>query len=192
MKTNFNDPKFIEKLKQRDNSSLSLIIDHYSIQLYRFCLKHKLSESEIEDCIQNTWSTFIESVKKFEGRSHIRTYIFGILLNKMKEHWRQNKKHLHQPLEEESQQVFNSDIQTYLSPEKIVYNDQVGKILLESIDKLPSQQKTAFILKELQGESTEEICNMMNITRTHLGVIIFRAKNTLRRMVEQYNLNRMQ
>ena len=56
-------------------------------------------------------------------------------------------------------------------------NQEFMKILAEEIDKLPSNQKIAFTLKEIDGESTEDICKILDISVTNLGVLIYRAKN---------------
>ena len=49
----------------------------------------------------------------------------------------------------------------------------------------PIQQKMAFHLKEVQGNTSEEICNIIDVTITNLGVLLYRAKNKLRDCVER-------
>lgn len=57
----------------------------YTDQLYRTSLGLGFDDSAARELVQTTWATFAEAVGKFEGRSHIRTYLFGILYNKASE-----------------------------------------------------------------------------------------------------------
>ena len=125
-------------------------------------------------------------VENFQGRSHIRTYLFGIMYNKIKELWRSNKKYTQ---EDDMEQINFFDphgeyLTVPLDPSNWMESNEFLIILEEELQKLPSNQRIAFSLKEIQGETTEEICNIMDITSTNLGVLIYRAKLSLRKRLE--------
>ncbi len=184
---NLNSKDFINRLKERDPESLSLIIDKYTLSLYKMAKKNGLSDEQSDEVLQSTWTSVLENIERFEGRSHIRTYIFGILINKMRELWRKNKKFNTVENPQDLEPHFDSTghwLTAPKSPDEIVYNDQVGDILKLVIDKLPENQRLAFVMKEIEGIETEEICKILDISRTNLGVLIYRAKNTLRLSIE--------
>ncbi|MBD63831.1 MAG: hypothetical protein CME62_01380 [Halobacteriovoraceae bacterium] len=184
---NLSSPEFIESLKRRDHAAFDLLISEYQMPLYKAALKLKLNFDQAEEVVQQTWTSFFEGVEKFEGRSHIRTYLFGILYNKIKELWRSNKKYTAYFEDSELDKIFNEaghHIEQPRSPDAWLENQQLGEILSESLDCLPENQKLAFFLKEVQGESTEDICKIMGISVTNLGVLIYRAKNKLRLQLE--------
>lgn len=186
---NFSDPVFIQKLKDKDHESFELIINEYHEALFRSALKQKLGLDQAEEVVQATWISFFDKVSSFEGRSHIRTYIFGILYNKIKELWRSNKKYTHDYYDESAlDRVFNEEGYFAKSPGDPIYwiqNQELAKILNEEIEKLPENQKLAFSLKFIEGETTEDICNILEISVTNLGVLIYRAKNMLRVKIQQ-------
>lgn len=185
---NFNSIEFIKKLKQKDSEALSLIINSYTEALFKGALKQGLAEDQAEEVVQETWSTFINSVENFQQKSHIRTYLFGILFNKTKEIWRNNKKYTEHYEEYDLEALFSEGgafIQSPQAPDAWTHSRQIAEILKIEIDKLPENQKMAFLLKEVQGESTKEICNIMGISSTNLGVLIYRAKNNLRLQLEK-------
>lgn len=185
---NLSSQAFIKKLKQRDSEALTLLINSYHEVLIKGALKQGLAFDQAEEVVGSTWSTFFEKVENFEGRSHIRTYLFGIMYNKVKELWRSNKKYTEDHDENYLETLFNekgSFNQRPHSPDLWLENKEFMHILEQEIDKLPSNQKMAFVLKEVEGESTENICNILGISSTNLGVLIYRAKNRLRVRLEK-------
>ena len=59
------------------------------------------------------------------------------------------------------------------------------RILAKELEKLPNNQRIAFTLKEIEGESTKDICNILGVSNTNLGVLIYRAKSNLRLALEK-------
>jgi RNA polymerase sigma-70 factor (ECF subfamily) len=184
---NFSSDEFIKKLKDRDHEALTLLIEEYHQPLFLGAIKQKLGIDQAEEVVQETWSTFFQKVENFEGRSHIRTYLFGIMYNKIKELWRSNKKYTHDD-EVLLDNIFDDDgayITSPLDPSMWTQSNEFIHILDDELAKLPEAQRMAFYLKEIQGESTEDICNILSISNTNLGVLIYRAKNQLRIRMEK-------
>ena len=185
---NLSSQEFILKLKNRDHDSITLLINSYHEILIKGALKRKLSFDQAEEVVQSTWSTFFEKVENFQGKSHIRTYLFGIMYNKIKETWRSNKKYTEEYSSEHIEKLFNEDggfVQFPKSPQEWIESNQFIETLENILDKLPEKQKIAFQLKEVDGESTQDICNILNISVTNLGVLLYRAKNTIRLKLEE-------
>ncbi|MFT6630399.1 MAG: RNA polymerase sigma-70 factor (ECF subfamily) [Bacteriovoracaceae bacterium] len=184
---NFSSKKFIERLKLREHEALTLLIEEYHQALYLGAIKQKLATDQAEEVVQETWSTFFQKVENFEGRSHIRTYLFGIMYNKIKELWRSNKKYT-QNDEAFLDNIFD-DEGSYLSPPldpgQWSQSNEFIEILSEELEKLPEAQRMAFYLKEIQGETTQDICNILGVSNTNLGVLIYRAKTQLRVKMEK-------
>ena len=52
------------------------------------------------------------------------------------------------------------------------------------LDEVPDRQRLAFVLREVEGFETEEICNILQVSANNLGVLLFRARNRLRECLE--------
>jgi RNA polymerase sigma-70 factor (ECF subfamily) len=185
---NLSGPEFKNKLKERDSETISFLIENYHEALIKGALKQNLSFDQAEEVVQATWSTFFENSDNFEGRSHIRTYLFGIMYNKVKEIYRSNKKYTHEYDESTLDKIFDENghyQETPKDPSHWLESNEFNKILLQELEKLPEAQKMAFYLKEIQGEKTEDICKILEITNTNLGVLIYRAKANLRVALEK-------
>ena len=186
--TNFSSNEFIQKIKDKDPESLTVLINEYHEALFKAALKQGLGLDQAEEVVQGTWAVFFEKASNFEGRSHIRTYIFGIMYNKIKELWRSNKKYTSDYDDSSLEKLFNSDGsygQAPITPSSWSESKEMMNILYQEVQKLPPNQKIAFTLKEVEGETTEEICKILDVSVTNLGVLIYRAKNHLRLGIEK-------
>ena len=146
-------------------------------------MTHKLSKDEAEEIVQDTWSDFFAQIERFEGRSHIRTYLIGILYNKVKEHIRKKQRvHLSDNQNDDLQADESSNHWQAqpVTPDRRLGFKQSLESLQTALDQLPPKQKMALYLKEVESESTEHICKAMDISKENLGVLIFRAKKNLR------------
>ncbi len=198
MDLNFSTPEFLLALKQRDEDAITQLVKKYNRHLFNTAIGQHFSEDQAEELVQSTWSAFFDGIERFEGKSHIRTYLFGILYNKMKEAWRHQKKFVE---ENEDQTIdviidnqFNkdtgiwNDAQVPLDPEKLAWISETGKGIEFCLNKLGPTYRMAFYLKEVEGQDSQEICQTLNITRSNLGVLLYRAKNLLRKCLEKRSI----
>lgn len=186
---NLSSPDFLTKLKARERDTVSFLFNQYHETLFKGAMKQGLSVDQAETVVADTWSTFFEKIENFKGNSHIRTYLFGIMYNKTKELWRSNKKYTQEYQEYEIDNMFLEDGSHKgipQDPSKWVQSNQSIELIHTELLKLPENQRLAFTLKEIDGESTEDICKIMDVSSTNLGVLIYRAKNNLRLALEEY------
>ena len=186
---NLRSPEFLKKLQTRDNQAVSLVVKKYTSHLTNASFGLGFNESDSVELVQSVWVTFFEKVPTFEGRSHIRTYIFGILYNKAKELKRDRVKHTSKdPFEEVLEDKFDTNgnwIKAPLEPDKFIESVQTMEMINHCMETLPLQQKMTFYLREVVGNSTEEICNILDVSSTNFRVLLYRAKNKLRSCIER-------
>lgn len=190
MATNFSSNEFIESIKAGENSARDAIVRTYTSHLYRAGLGVGLSVEQSHDVAHSTWLTFFDVVARFEGRSHIRTFLFGIFYNKVSELRRSNKKYSEtDPIEDIMETKFAEDGHWKEglpgNPEAALDNAQGLEIISECLDQLPEQQKSVFQLKIVDEEKSGDICNILEISATNLRQLLYRAKTRLRECVER-------
>lgn len=171
------DPKFLEQL--------FIEINPY---LMRVCVANSIRDEKAEEVIHRTWETFFSKLENFEGRAQIRTYICGILFNKIREFRREQGRTVYEEDSEKIfEQAFTSDgwwTRSPHNPHRLFELSQATSLIEECLDGLSEQQKTAFVMKEVEEENSEEICNILGVNVTHLRVLLFRAKDKLRMCLE--------
>lgn len=194
LSTTFSSPEFLEQLRVRAPSAIEQVVRAYTEHLYRAALGMGFDQVNAREIVQNVFATFFESVIKFEGRSHVRTYLFGILYNKVSETRREDQKiDQTDPVEDVLERRFNSHgqwIKPPVSPEQFILATETMGLIEKCLEELPSQQRLAFYLKEVDEESSHDICNILGVTVTNLGVLLYRARNRLRECIEAKSFSR--
>lgn len=192
--TNFSDPEFLAQLRRRDASSLEAIVDAYLPQLLRAGRGMGFSPDDAQDLAQSVFVALMESIGRFEGRSHIRTFLFGIFYNKVSEHLRERQKSEgNDPIDEVMESKFDLKGNWRQPPADIeegVFGGEVRSMVQECLKKVPQAQRIAFYLREVEEMQSEEICKKMAISVTNLGVMLFRARNHLRECLEKKGVKR--
>lgn len=181
---NWSDPKLVELLRSRDKSTLESLVIEYNSHLIKAAKGMRFQMEVCLDLANQTWIAFLESVHKFEGRSHIRTYLFGIFYNKCKEQLRSNLKF------ESSDEIDNIvDAQfddrghwnhRFKDPISHLEDSEFSKMLEQCINKLSEIMKQVFWLKEVEQFEPHEICHTLAISDTNLRQLLSRSKSRLR------------
>tara|TARA_R110002049_G_scaffold12809_2_gene56950 strand:+ start:530 stop:1138 length:609 start_codon:yes stop_codon:yes gene_type:complete len=183
----YESDALIQSIRELDHKTMGqLVLEHTKI-LRRACLGMGFKEEVADDLVQNTWVTFFDVAKRYEGRSKIRTFLFGILYNKAREIRRSEMKHTHDEWNEFESRFDETGhwVKPPAAPDVFVERSQNMALLSSCLDKLPMQQRAAFTLKEVQELSTQEVSEVMGVSANNLGVLSFRAKANLRECLEK-------
>jgi RNA polymerase sigma-70 factor (ECF subfamily) len=177
-----------ERIRARDPDALQVVVETYLPQILRAARGAGLKPHEAEDVAQNTFTTFVESAERFEGRSHVRTWIFGILYRKISETRRKLGKDRQV---DDIDEVFESRFDengTWSQPPRTadaaLEAKQTRQEIADCLEAAPSKQRMAFVLREAEGLSSEEICKILEVSSTNLGVMLFRLRNRVRECLE--------
>ncbi|MDA2913386.1 sigma-70 family RNA polymerase sigma factor [Acidobacteriia bacterium AH_259_A11_L15] len=183
-----DDPKFVARIRAGEPAALQTVVHAYLGQILRAARGAGLDPQRAEDVTQATFATFIEKAEKFEGRSHVRTWLFGILYKKIAEARRAQQREVKMDdIDEVVEQRFNPDGSWVRPPQPAdvqLYRTEVSQFIEDCLEIVPDQQRMAFILREVEGLGTDEICKILGVTRTNLGVLLYRGRNRLRECLE--------
>lgn len=183
-----DQPGFAQRIRGGERAAIAAVVDAYLAQVLRAACAAGLDAATAEDVVQATFATFIESAARFEGRSHVRTWLFGILYRKISEARRWNRRW--QDVEE-IDTVLDGRFRAnghWLKPpaalEKNLSDAELRAAFADCIQSVPERQRAAFTLREVDQLSTEEICKILEVSPTNLGVMLYRARNRLRECLE--------
>ncbi|MEX0798521.1 MAG: sigma-70 family RNA polymerase sigma factor [Bacteriovoracaceae bacterium] len=184
----FNSKDFLGRLRNKDSTAIEAMVMAYTEHLYRAGLGMGFNENAAKELAQNTWVSFYDAVGNFQGNSHVRTFLFGILYNKARELRREEAKvQKHDSIEEIMEAKFDEKgrwTHPPMEPDRFMEASETMEIIEACAQALPITQRSAFYLKFLEEESTPEICKILDVTVTNLGVLLYRAKNKLRECIE--------
>lgn len=188
----FDDPQFAARIRARDPEAIREVVQAYLGQILRAARGAGLGPQEAEDVTQETFTTFIETAPRFEGRSHVRTWLFGILYRKIAEARRDIAR---DRATEDIDNIFESRFDTagsWSKPPRPADADlrdrEIREKITDCLDAAPPNQRMAFVLREVEGLTTREMCKILDVTDTNLGVMLYRIRNRLRECLEAKGL----
>ena len=180
-------------------------VDQYGDFLYRFTLSRVKEPSIAEDLVQETFLAALKARKNFQGRSTARTWLIAILKHKIVDHIR---KQVREQTSDKVESIFNAaandPVDTSFNdegdwrvrpskwavdPMKLYEQKEFMDVLYHCLGELPERQAEAFMMREIDGFSTEEICKVLNISATNSWVMLYRARMWLRQCLENNWLN---
>jgi RNA polymerase sigma-70 factor (ECF subfamily) len=187
--TNLADPEFLDHLKKRDDGAWESVVDTYLPQLLRAARGMGFSVDESRDMAQSVFVALMAGIERFEERSQLRTFLFGIFYNKVSEQLREKQRaEKTDPIDDVMESRFDCNGKWRQPPRDIedqLYSREARQTVDECLETLPPSQRIAFYLREVEEISTAEICKKMAVSATNLGVLLFRARNRLRECVEK-------
>ncbi len=184
----------------RESIDSSQWVDRYGDLMYRYTLVRVKNPDAAEEIVQTTLFSALQSVNSFEGRSSEKSWLFGILKHKILDHFREVKKTRNfnlmpdddaDPFEYDAGGHWKEMPQKWdFDPEKAAENQQLSQALAHCLAGLSDKFRDVFVLKEIEGLSTEQICKEFNIKPTNLWVILHRARNLLKKCLESQWVNK--
>ena len=185
---NLDDPELPPRIRAGDRVAIQTVVESYLAQILRAARGAGLDPQQAEDVTQATFATFIEAAPRFEGRSHVRTWLFGILYKKVAEARRElGRDREMDDIDEVVERRFDRSGRWSRPPRPAdadLYDQEIRHAISDCLDAAPDRQRMAFILREVEGLSTDEICKILEVTSTNLGVMLYRIRNRLRECLE--------
>ena len=173
-------------------------VNKYSDGMYRFALLRVKNEEHVDDIVQNTILAALQAKDTFAGRSTERTWLFGILKNKLLEYYRETNKNNKYQLELKDEiDPCDADFDGKghwqalpfdwgIDPENAFENKQIYQILSGCIDQLSPKFRELYVLREIEGLDPETICKDFKITSNNLCVMLHRVRNLLKKCMESH------
>ncbi len=166
-------------------------VDEYGDYLYRYAYSRLRNAEAAEEVLQETLLAGLKAQSQYEGRGSERGWLLAILKRKIIDFVRARSRtqSASQLGEEDIEEAFFSadgrwkEDPRFLkeSPEKEIERQEFWQKLSSCLEGLSQAQQDAFILRELEGQSTESICEALQVTTTNLGVLLYRGRLKLAR-----------
>lgn len=180
-------------------------LDRHGSALYRFALLSLRDPQKAEDMVQETFVAALQGRARFNGDASVRTWLIGILKHKIMDQFRHDAREA--PLESPDllpadDDLFSEDdffdgkgswrekVSDWGNPEDSLQRSQLLAILQRCLDALPKRLGRLFTLREVMEESTDTICQEMNVSPTNVWTMLYRARMGLRHCLDQNGAGR--
>jgi RNA polymerase sigma-70 factor (ECF subfamily) len=203
-----DDGSVIDALRHGDEGAFERLVDRYHPSLRRVARLYIANRAVADEVVQDTWLGVIQGIWAFERRSSLKTWIFRILINRAKTRAAREGRmvpfarfdaaveaaeaviapdHL-QPVDHPAEPGpwAHPPPDLGASPERWLLAQEARQHLQSAIAALPEHQRLVLILRDVEGCSTEEVCNALGFQETNTRVLLHRARAKVRAVLEPY------
>lgn len=185
-----DEDALIEALQRGDKYACACMIKHHGSQMYSVALRIVGDADEAEEAVQEAFISACGRMSSFEGRSKLSTWLYRITTNAALMRLRRRRENI-VSLDEPLSLDENADLPRQLGdwtvePGKQALSSELRSEMEQAIRALPPTLRAAFILRDVQGLSTQEAAEALEITETALKVRLHRARLQLREQLANY------
>jgi len=182
------------------NMNTSEWVDEFGDYLFRYAVARVRNEALAEDLVQETFLAAIRGQERFSGRSSVKTWLTGILKHKIIDHYRKAYREPLisdlSPLDEAQDKQFNEWghwLMNDVVPPRKWKDEQIENLdrkefwvyFKKCADELPERIRNVFIMRELDGADSSDICEVLGISSQNYWTIMHRARSALRHCLER-------
>jgi RNA polymerase sigma-70 factor (ECF subfamily) len=194
------DDVLVARLRSRDEAAFALMVDAWSAGMLRLARSFVSTGDSAAEVVQETWLAVIAGVSAFEGRSTLRTWVYRILVNTAKRRGLRESRTI--PLSSLGPTVDPTRFQgpdepdpghwreypaTWpVSPEQSALDNEVRSEVAAALSSLPDRQRAVITLRDVEGYSSEEVCEILDISAGNQRVLLHRARAFVRGKLEEY------
>ena len=202
------DAELVDGLKRRDEAAFVTLLECYQGQLLRLALVYCRTRDIAEEIVQDTWLAVIQGIDRFEGRASFKTWLFQILVNRARTRAVKEGRSLSfSSITDEAE----TPREPAVPPERFRTADdpwpdhwalpphswgessdarllaaETMELVDRAIAQLPPAQQQVITLRDVEGFTSEEVCNVLAISETNQRVLLHRARSRVRSALEAH------
>ncbi len=176
------DMALIQRVKQGDRSAFDLLVAKYQHKILNLIMRYVKDPSEAMDVAQEAFLKAYRAVPGFRGDSAFYTWLYRIAINTAKNHLVAARR---RPVNLDFELMESEGFEPFAvlrdgdSPERLALTDEIGDVINKAIEDLPSELRTAILLREIEGMTYEEIAQSMDCPVGTVRSRIFRAREAI-------------
>jgi RNA polymerase sigma-70 factor, ECF subfamily len=202
------DSSTVAALRRGDERAFAALVDLHTSAMVRVALAYVPSRAVAEEVVQETWIAVVRGIDDFQGRSSLKTWIFRILTNvAMRGGSRERRSVPFAALaaaEDTGEPSVDPDRflppdhalfpghwaimpTRWPTPEEGLLAGETRAVIAAAIEQLPKAQRTVLALRDVEGWSSEEVCDALEISAGNQRILLHRARTRVRAAIEEYH-----
>lgn len=170
----------VERLKRGEVAAVGEAYDLHGSAVLAFARRLVGDADAAQDLVQETFLTLPKSVRRFEERGSLRSFLIAIAINHARHHVRAASRR------RAAMERFAREPRAGTeSPEQDLLRSDLASALTRALDKLPLDQRVAFVLAEVEERSAKEIAEIVDAPEATVRTRVFHAKRRLREALER-------
>jgi RNA polymerase sigma-70 factor (ECF subfamily) len=197
-----DEAELIERLRAGDESAFLALVERHGPLMLRIAVSHVRTRAAAEEVVQEAWLGVVSGIRRFEGRSSLRTWILSILTNCARTRGAREARSV--PLSSlegdgdpavDPDRFLGSDHPRYPGgwsspplpwPEEHLLATETIAQVRAAIRRLPARQQEVIVLRDVEGWDPGEVCEALGLSVGNQRVLLHRARSKVRGELERY------
>ena len=199
------DAQLVAALRAGNEEAFRRLVREWHSSLLRVAQIFVPSRAVAEEVVQETWLRVLGALDRFEGRSSLKTWVFRILVNTAKTRAQREGRSLpfsalHDPARVpeaavDADRFRPEDDERFPGhwsspprelPEERLLAAETRERIAEAINELPPTQRAVISLRDIEGWSSDEVRNALDVSEVNQRVLLHRARARVRQALEEY------
>lgn len=202
------DVELLARLREGDEDAFVMLVERYQTSMLRLARSMVPSPAVAEEAVQDAWMGVVRGVDRFEGRSTLKTWLFRILANRARSAGSSEYRHARTsvPLDAAPGSRFSGDAEDGPAVDPSLFDagghwaepvqrwgddteDRLDALALApflkaALEQLPARQRQVVVLRDLEGLSSNEVCDVLGISPGNQRLLLHRGRTQLRTALE--------
>lgn len=194
--------ELIDALRRRDESAFAELVRRYAGAMLRLARTYARSAEVAEEVVQDAWLGVLQGIERFEARASFKTWLFRILVNRARTRAERESRTIPLSAVEEPAvpperfRPADDPVAPFHwgapprswgeSPEVQLLSQETLDLVERAIAALPPAQREVVTLRDVEGWTAEEVCNVLEISDTNQRVLLHRGRSRVRAALERH------
>jgi RNA polymerase sigma-70 factor (ECF subfamily) len=188
-----DEGELLERLRAGDEAAFMALVERHQSSMIRLARSFVGSAAVAEEVVQDTWLGVLRGIDKFAGRSSFRTWLLKILVNRARTTGAREGRSV--AIGDAGPAVdagrFDATGAWAAPPEHWVQDtddrleaEQLADTIRVALEELPGRQREVLLLRDVDGLTSEEVCDVLDISEGNQRVLLHRGRSRLRQALE--------
>jgi RNA polymerase sigma-70 factor, ECF subfamily len=182
----------VQRLRAGDEIAFEELISRYHTRLVRFARAFVANAQSAEDVVQDTWVAVVRGIERFEGRSSLQTWLYRICANRARSRGLADQRAQSagsgrptvDPDRFADSGAWAEPLEPWSDADDRLFAQAVAPMVMKEIEHLPEGQRLVVTLRDLDGLTSKETCDLLGITETHQRVLLHQGGACPRAAIE--------
>jgi RNA polymerase sigma-70 factor (ECF subfamily) len=195
----------VHRLRLGEEAAFVMLLDAWTPGMLRLARTLVATDASAAEVLQDTWLAVIRGIDRFQGRSSLRTWAYRILVNTARRRGQQEARVIpwgspgtgdadwaavdparFQDSTDPSPGHWREFPTSWPSPEDVAVWGEIRQVVAAAVTRLPDQQHTVITLRDMEGYSSVQVCQILGISPANQRVLLHRARAAVRTVLESY------
>ena len=192
--TPFSDQELVDRLRAGDENAFAELVRRYHRLMLRVARGYVRTDAVAEEVVQEAWLAVVRGIERFEGRSSFKTWLLRIVANRAMTSGAKEARSM--PVEpsvsadhfvpegEPGAGAWSTPPEPW--PEDQLLADETRAVIDRAIEELPPLQRAVVSMRDIEGLSSEEVQEMLDISAGNQRVLLHRGRQKVREALNAY------